>query len=571
MGSCKDLLPTRFRIFPCLLFLSTFSIAPVLIFLGVTKTNCTEYDKHFSSFDVKNMRNCLFKKSWPPEPFAFWRITDWMPTKPLSSGSSGRSSTFNPSTSCMSLKPKQSYHIKQQLKHWTVASLTPELMETYYHESGFWGGGRFRVQIIDGRVYAVPPDCCPGAPRWSKCCAPRLGPREKYTLAQLWTLANWFGKDLPNVDFFLNTRDEPSGLEVAAEEVPIFAYAVYKRGQAVSVPYMSDGKSGGAEVGTGLNSIATPWEERLSRAVWRGGPTGFNWDWSIVERGESRGHPRGILCLFAGKHPDLLDLGFASGSMWEWPDNPVPCRVSKKGAPMEHAMSYKEQQSKYKYIIDVEGFSWSSRLKNIINLDMLVIKLEDEYSDFTMNFLNENEHYILAKRNSSDLDVKIKWAQEHDTIAHQIAISSSIFSSKYLSEEAELCYWYTLLLEYSKLQKTTTAHKMQPHKNARLVNHKVTSMEYTELTTVEFLFLFLAFILTVVGYISMICCIYNLHPLSISPLNTCCGSLCCAKKMQSGQTPGFSCCSKLWGGSSTKVDNKVQHKYVGDEDRDLNV
>ena len=534
MGNHKDP-PARFRIFPWLLFLSTFSIAPVLIFLGVTKTSCTEYDERFPPLGVKNLRNCLFKKSWPPEPFAPWRITDWMPARPLSSGIS---STFNPSSTCRSLKPKQSYHIRQQLKHWTAASVTPELMEKHYHESGFWGGGRFRVQIVDGRVYAVPPDCCPGAPRWSKCCAPRLGPREKYTLAQLWTLSNWFGKALPDVDFFLNTRDEPSGLEAAAEKVPIFAYAVYKRGHAVSVPYKSDGLN--PAVGAGLG-IATPWEERASRAVWRGGPTGFNWDWSVVERGEARGHPRGILCLFAGKHPDLIDLGFASPMMVGWPDNPVPCRVSKEGAPMELAMSYQEQQSKYKYIIDVEGYSWSSRLKNIINLDMLVIKLEDEYTDFTMDFLNENEHYILATRNSSDLDAKIKWAQEHDSIAHQIAISSSTFASKFLSEEAELCYWYTLLSEYSKLQKSS---HIRPHKNARLVDQKVAG-----LSMAESLFLLLAFILTVVGYTWILCCIYITPPPR------------CAKETQPA-----SCC-KLLGG--TKVD-KVQ-KYAGDQDRDLNV
>ena len=169
---------------------------------------------------------------------------------------------------------------------------------------------------------------------------------------------------------------------------------------------------------------------------------------------------------------------------------------------------------------------------------MLVIKLEDDYTDFTMEFLNEDEHYILAARNSSDLDAKIKWAKDHDTVAHQIALSSSAFASKFLSEEAELCYWYTLLSEYSKLQKNT---HIRPHKNARLVEQHL-----AEMTMAEFLFLLLAFILTVMGYTWILCCVY------LTPL-PCCSST-------------TNCC-KFTG--LTNVD-KV-HKYTGDQDRDMNV
>ena len=56
-------------------------------------------------------------------------------------------------------------------------------------------------------MYGVPPDCCPGSPRWdTSCCNSRLGPREKFVLGMLWTLIHFYGTKIPNVDFFINTR-----------------------------------------------------------------------------------------------------------------------------------------------------------------------------------------------------------------------------------------------------------------------------------------------------------------------------------------------------------------------------
>ena len=127
-------------------------------------------------------------------------------------------------------------------------------------------------------------------------------------------------------------------------------------------------------------------------------------------------------------------------------------------------MSYSRQQNNYKYILDIQGFGWSSRLKEIIHLDMLIFRVSNDISDFTIEFLQEGKHFVPVHKNLSNFKQKILWAKENDLHAQEIARDSSNFASKYLSEEAELCYWYYLLHEYAALQNFVPT---EPHKNAR--------------------------------------------------------------------------------------------------------
>lgn len=476
------------------LFVLLCAITPLLLYLGVSRSGCTELDRSKPFLSLSNLRNCVFSKDWPPEPLAPWRIHDWMPTEPLTAG---LSSTFNPTTACPRLQALQLEKVRHQLRFWNEKSITSADIEHGYREEGFWGGGRFRVQIIGGKVYAVPPACCPGAPRHSKCCAPRLGPREKYTLGQLWALVSIFGDSIPDVDFLLNTRDEPSGLEPQNRRSPIFAYSLLKRGRAVAVPYKSD-----RTPTTGMG-IAKPWKDRQSKAVWRGGPTGFDFNWkhaygpsTVTSPTYRKAHARIKLCRFAGRYPDLIDVAFASPMMVLWPEQPVPCRVSKKSDPTELAMDYREQQSSFKYIVDVPGFSWSSRLKDILMLDMVVLKMEDPFNDFVFQFLERNTHYISVDTNLSNLAEKIEWAKMHDDEARKIAAASSDVLRDYLSFDASLCYWQVLLMEYAALQ----ASPPRLHEHAREIGR-----EPEEWNLSEMLFFVLAGALTLLVYI----CILN--------------------------------------------------------------
>ena len=81
-----------------------------------------------------------------------------------------------------------------------------------------------------------------------------------------------------------------------------------------------------------------------------------------------------------------------------------------------------------------------------------------------LSFYRKYKHFVPVHKNLSNFKQKILWAKENDLHTQEIARDSSNFASKYLSEEAELCYWYYLLHEYAALQNFVPT---EPHKNAR--------------------------------------------------------------------------------------------------------
>ena len=483
-----------------ILLIACLAVTPSLLYLGVAYTGCTDLNVNENILSLRNVRVCLFNKLYPPEPFAPYRIHDWMPKRPKQDGVSFG---FNPTVSCPIVERKFQEKINSALSIWKKIDLNT--IESEYKIAS--DTGYFRVQIINGILYGVPAKCCPGAPRHSDCCTERLGPREKYTLGQIWMVLKHFPNQIPDVDFILNTRDEPT----QPNRAPIFSYSIHNNdkflldhqyGGNIPIPYKSDGLSikGNNKVGFG---IAMPWSKRQSKLVWRGGPTGFNFNWKqiynnndnnenkVIDMQEKKISPRARLCLFAGKHDDLIDFAFSSPFMTSWPTKPIPCKISSSTHPNELTLSYREQQSKFKYILDIEGFSWSSRLKEILHLDMLIFKVENDYIDFTSQLLEEGKHFISIKRDLSNLENKLNWAQTNDIEAQKIKSDSITFTSKYTNADAELCYWYTLLNEYNKRQ------SFQP--NIHEMAYEVGDIKL-EITILEFIFCILAFILTLIVY-----------------------------------------------------------------------
>ena len=110
----------------------------------------------------------------------------------------------------------------------------------------------------------------------------------------------------------------------------------------------------------------------------------------------------------------MLDFAFSGNSISSFPTNEISCNISKEHNVHEHYLSYDQQQNNYKYILDVQGFSWSSRLKYLLMLDMLILKVEDNYVDFTSQFVIGGIHYLSISEDISDLEKQIHWAKENE-------------------------------------------------------------------------------------------------------------------------------------------------------------
>lgn len=94
-----------------------------------------------------------------------------------------------------------------------------------------------------------------------------------------------------------------------------------------------------------------------------------------------------------------------------------------------------EQQSQYKYIINIDGHSSAFRLSVEMSMGSVILLVQSDYFLWYTKYLKEYIHYVPVKHDLSDLQEKITWCLEHDTECEQIAINSLNFYNQYLSEQ----------------------------------------------------------------------------------------------------------------------------------------
>lgn len=77
--------------------------------------------------------------------------------------------------------------------------------------------------------------------------------------------------------------------------------------------------------------------------------------------------------------------------------------------------------------------------------DSLVLKQKSKYYEFFYNDLIPETHYVLVKRDLSDLVDKIKWAKTNDRIALNISKTARQFTRDNLLPQHVFCYYSVLL------------------------------------------------------------------------------------------------------------------------------
>jgi hypothetical protein len=367
--------------------------------------------------------------------------------------------------------------------------ITAENITRAYRRTGWWGKGLMRVQIINGVLYAVPPESCPQSWRYNNCGAKRDWRRTKFTLSQLWTLTKLYS--LPNVDFVFSTSDDAGISSPRNGDAPIFGWnSLAKTPEEgwVNIPYEVNGWHNYMPEELGVankkKEELTKWSNRPKTAVWRGGPTG-NVNWSRVAAGQAVSE-RGRVCVQSGEdafqnsNPPLLDFAFVSDfvppptNILNKNDNGVdtnnntvstfPCRISKSAR-----LSISEQQNQFRYILDLAGNGWSSRFLELLKLNVVVVKAKDRFTGFCQELAVAGVHYTsfnsTAKSGSplSLLSV-LRSLQNNDAQAEHMINDANAFVRDYCSRDAQICYWKLLLEEYAKLfiSKTDT-DLLTPH------------------------------------------------------------------------------------------------------------
>jgi len=99
-----------------------------------------------------------------------------------------------------------------------------------------------------------------------------------------------------------------------------------------------------------------------------------------------------------------------------------------------------EQQSTYKYIINIDGHVSAFRISLELNMGSTILLVDSPWKMWFSRFLIPYVHYVPVKSDLSNLIDQVKWCQTHDSDCETIANNARLFYVKYLSKNAILDY-----------------------------------------------------------------------------------------------------------------------------------
>ena len=206
------------------------------------------------------------------------------------------------------------------------------------------------------------------------------------------------------------------------------------------VQYILDDDENGQKMREQASQFITNWDEKnIDKAVFRGGPTGCG----LVPNSNQRLY----LATLQKKYPTMLDVGIAtplSESSYSksikfshgFVKGPVigSLNLNALGIELVNRLSMAEQ-SRYKYIIHVDGNVHAYRLLYSMLTGSVIIRVESAYVGWMDHMLKPGVHYVPVKSDFSDLVSQIEWCRTNDDKCREIAQNALEFSRKVLTKE----------------------------------------------------------------------------------------------------------------------------------------
>jgi len=282
---------------------------------------------------------------------------------------------------------------------------------------------------------------------------------------------------VPDIEFFMNRRDFPLLTRDGTEpydniwgDIPLVSYNLPKYLPILSMcrtnryaDILSPTHEDWARVQS-LNGIwfprncreydevfDTPWKDKKATAVFRGASTGCG---VTIET-----NPRLKLAYISsrqeskhGKEP-LVDAGIT-----KWNLRPRKLKgalylqsieVQKLNAKGVHLVNYLslQEQSSYKYIINIDGHVSAFRLSIELGIGSVVLLVESPWKLWYSDLLVAYKHYVPVKSDLSDLLKQIKWCRDNDDKCKEIVANSTKFFNTYIQEDGILDYLQKTLVD----------------------------------------------------------------------------------------------------------------------------
>tara|TARA_B110000977_G_scaffold199149_1_gene285719 strand:- start:500 stop:2608 length:2109 start_codon:yes stop_codon:yes gene_type:complete len=112
-----------------------------------------------------------------------------------------------------------------------------------------------------------------------------------------------------------------------------------------------------------------------------------------------------------------------------------------------------EEQSKCKYILDVDGHVKAFRLSNELRMGCVILLVDSPYKLWFQNLLEPDKHFILIKNDLSDLKDKLQWCMKNDAKCETIAKNALKFYNSNLSPDATFNYFHKTLTNLASLRR----------------------------------------------------------------------------------------------------------------------
>jgi hypothetical protein len=317
-------------------------------------------------------------------------------------------------------------------------------------------------------------------------------------------------RKVPDIEFFINKRDFPI-LKIDGTEpyehifdsekydlishkydkyCPILSSVTTDRNADIPFPTaedwarvsnIEDGKWFSANCRSYSHPFETEWDLKKPIAVFRGSSTGCG---VTVDT-----NPR-LKIAFLAKTPQgkkYLDAGITSWNLRprKLMGNPYLQTIEKEQLPfweektdgLVNGMSPLDQ-SKYKYIVNIDGHVSAFRLSLEMSMGSVVLLVESKYRMWFHKFLVPYEHFVPVKGDLSDLFSQIEWCVQNDDKCRQIAKNAKQFYDAFLTKKGVLDYMQKLLII---MKKTTGTYFYNTHSVHDVIFKKqLTSIKKTQ-------------------------------------------------------------------------------------------
>lgn len=199
-----------------------------------------------------------------------------------------------------------------------------------------------------------------------------------------------------------------------------------------------------------LNSpYETDWSKKISKAVFRGGPTGCGTTSETNMR-----------LRLAEMRSDELDVGITWKKEGETKIRGGNARIDpvrgvsivESDVPPVGFMSMKEQ-SNHKYLIHIDGNVAAYRLLQTMLTGSLILKVNGPYTLWVDHLLEHGVHYLSIAEDLSNLDEVLQWCKKHDKKSKKIAQNGLEFAKEVLNKNFMDIFFNESLWSVSKQQK----------------------------------------------------------------------------------------------------------------------